>query len=68
MLGDRIKIIVTGGAATSDEVLKFLHKCFGNSAAVYNSYGAREVGAIASDGILDRSLRKIHIQDPGLKY
>jgi long-subunit acyl-CoA synthetase (AMP-forming) len=59
VLGDRINIIVTGGAATSDEVLKFLRKCFGNMASIYNSYGAREVGAIASDGILDKSLRKI---------
>jgi fatty acid CoA ligase FadD9 len=57
VLGDRINIIVTGGAATSDEVLKFLRKCFGNMASIYNSYGAREVGAIASDGILDKSLQ-----------
>ena len=46
---------------TSDEVMKFLRKCFGKVANIFNSYGAREVGAIAWDGILDKSLGKIRI-------
>ena len=48
LLGGRVKSITTGGAPTNPEVVRFLNRCF--QCAVFESYGATEVGGIAADG------------------
>ena len=50
ILGGRTREIVTGGAPTSPEVLKFLNRCF--DCHIRESYGATEVGGIASEGFI----------------
>ena len=51
MFGNRLHTLVTGGAATSGAVLDFLRTIF-KKTNVVDSYGATEVGSIATDGQL----------------
>jgi long-subunit acyl-CoA synthetase (AMP-forming) len=50
ILGDRVAAISIGGAPTSQEVLRFLKKCFSN-VMFSEGYGTTEVGGIASNGM-----------------
>ena len=50
ILGGRTRTIVTGGAPTSPEVIRFLRRCF--DCLIRESYGATEVGGIASEGLI----------------
>lgn len=43
LLGDRVRLIVTGGAMTSPDVVAFLRECF-PELTVIDSYGITEVG------------------------
>ncbi|EFC43692.1 predicted protein, partial [Naegleria gruberi] len=59
ILGGRITSIVTGGAATSPEVIKFLRDCF--KVPVFNGYASTECGSI---GWIDRGeLEQVYITD-----
>eukprot|EP00753_Platysulcus_tardus_P000790 PLAT10717.1.p1 GENE.PLAT10717.1~~PLAT10717.1.p1 ORF type:complete len:1306 (-),score=627.25 PLAT10717.1:58-3942(-) len=49
MLGDRLMMLITGGAATSPEVLAFMKKTW-SSAMIYNGYASMEAGSLGSDG------------------
>jgi long-subunit acyl-CoA synthetase (AMP-forming) len=52
-LGHRIKSLVFGGALTDERTRDFLWTCFGSMCGIHESYGATEMGAIASDGIVE---------------
>ena len=60
ILGGRTRTIVTGGAPTSPEVLRFLNRCF--DCHIRESYGATEVGGIASEGLISAG-ENHHIHD-----
>lgn len=49
LFGPRIKYLVTGGATTSHDIMRFVRDLF-PTVSFCDSYGATECGAIASDG------------------
>jgi fatty acid CoA ligase FadD9 len=49
IFGNRLNIIVTGGAPTSPQVLKFLSSTFQNT-YLFNGYGTTEAGGISFNG------------------
>jgi long-subunit acyl-CoA synthetase (AMP-forming) len=66
MLGDRLKVIVTGGAATSVDVLKFLKSCY--QCIVSNGFGISETGSIANDGSLRSGVEYKLVDVPEMNY
>lgn len=48
ILGNRMKIMLVGGASSSENVRQFISDCFGIH--LYNAYGSTEAGAITLDG------------------
>lgn len=50
VLGDRVRLISTGGAPTRPEVIDFLNRCF--HCRTSEGYGTTEAGGIMSNGIL----------------
>lgn len=50
LFGKRLRLVVTGGAATSNSVLQWLYKVWGRRCAVSDSYGITEAGGLAYDG------------------
>ncbi|EGG16162.1 hypothetical protein DFA_09189 [Cavenderia fasciculata] len=55
VLGDRLEAIVTGGAPTSEEVLKFMKNCW-PGVGISNSYGLSEVIGIFIDGYIQHDI------------
>ncbi|KAN0024818.1 hypothetical protein ACTFIV_009227 [Dictyostelium citrinum] len=51
LLGDRINNLVTGGAPTAPEVLKFMNDCW-RDINISNSYGLTEVSGVCVDGYI----------------
>ncbi|KAM9958622.1 hypothetical protein ACTFIW_012211 [Dictyostelium discoideum] len=51
LLGDRINNLVTGGAPTANEVLKFMSDCW-KDINISNSYGLTEVSGVCIDGYI----------------
>ncbi|KAH3760633.1 ACS4 protein [Pelomyxa schiedti] len=50
LFGDRLHFVITGGAATSPEVMQWAKGLFGPEVSFHESYGATECGAITEDG------------------
>ena len=53
-MGNRLRSVITGGAATSDTVKTFIHECFGLKAR--DGYATTEVGTVAVDGIINKGV------------
>ena len=65
-LGGRLRQIGTGGAACSPTVLEWMARCF--ACATAETYGATEVGGIATNGVLNAGV-EVRLRDlPALGF
>jgi fatty acid CoA ligase FadD9 len=66
-LGGNLSLVMAGGAIVTEDLLFFLHNCFGKDRVV-TSYGASEVGGIARDGVFLPEIEYHLLDVPELGY
>jgi long-subunit acyl-CoA synthetase (AMP-forming)/nucleoside-diphosphate-sugar epimerase/acyl carrier protein len=66
MLGNRIRLLITGGAPTALAVIDFLRRCY--KCHVSNGFGATEAGGIMTDGYLKNNVEYKLIDVPEMNY
>lgn len=67
ILGNRMKVMIVGGASSSEKVRKFISETFGKH--LYNAYGSTEAGAITLDGniLYDNQIKVVKCEELDLE-